>query len=184
MRISDWSSDVCSSDLSAAYPHYALVMAPLGCFIVGYAVRGNIPCYAMLAYILNLSLDNIGLYERRLQANALLAPQYSEMAKAIAPHVDRKRCLYVYHGPVILYTLTQACIPTRFAFPNHLSIRTEATGPGIDTAVEVRRILASWPAVIVDGDFGFHQPNRRTQGLVNDALARQDRKGTRLNSSH
>src|SRR3546814_8306595 len=74
----------------------------------------------MLAYILNLSLDNIGLYERRLQANALLAPQYSEMAKAIAPHVDRKRCLYVYHGPVILYTLTQACIPTRFAFPNHL----------------------------------------------------------------
>src|SRR3546814_6786400 len=107
MRISDWSSDVCSSDLSAAYPHYALVMAPMGCLIVGYAVRGNIPGYAMLAYILNLSLDNIGLYERRLQANALLAPQYSEMAKAIAPHVDRKRCLYVYHGPVILYTLTQ-----------------------------------------------------------------------------
>src|SRR3546814_8872103 len=92
-------------------------MAPMGCLIVGYAVRGNIPGYAMLAYILNLSLDNIGLYERRLQANALLAPQYSEMAKAIAPHVDRKRCLYVYHGPVILYTLTQACIPTRFAFP-------------------------------------------------------------------
>src|SRR3546814_5753383 len=86
---------------------------------------------------------------------------------------DLKRCLYFYHGPVILYTLTQACIPTRFAFPNHLSIRTEATGLGIDTAVEVRRILASWPAVIVDGDFGFHQPNRRT-----------DRKSTRLNSSH
>src|SRR3546814_6062295 len=106
MRIRDWSSDVCSSDLpfaiaamlaaaqcifrkdpvlkasslflagwllsgiaafallSAAYPHYALVMAPMGCLIVGYAVRGNIPGYAMLAYILNLSLDNIGLYER------------------------------------------------------------------------------------------------------------------------
>src|SRR3546814_18607454 len=45
----------------------------------------------------------------------------------------------------------------------------------MDTAVEVRRILASWPAVIVDGDFGFHQPNRRTQGLVHDARARHYR---------
>src|SRR3546814_11732801 len=75
----------------------------------------------------------------------------------------------------MLYSLTQACSPTRFAFPNHLSSRTESTGLGIDTAVEVRRILASWPAVIVDGDFGFHQPNRRTQGLVHDALARHYR---------
>src|SRR3546814_18981367 len=85
---------------------------------------------------------------------------------------DLKRCLYVYHGPVILYTLTQACIPTRFAFPNHLSIRTEETGLGIDTAVEVRRILASWPAVIVDGESGFHTPTPRKQGLVHDALER------------
>src|SRR3546814_16129764 len=88
--------------LSAAYPHYALVMAPMGCLIVGYAVRGNIPGYAMLAYILNLSLDNLGLYARRLTANALLAPQYSGMAKDIAPHVQRKRCLHMTHWPFLL----------------------------------------------------------------------------------
>src|SRR3546814_20616973 len=63
--------------LRAAYPHYALVMAPIGRLIVCSAVRGNLPGYAMLDYILNLSIDNHGLYERRLQAHVFLAPPYS-----------------------------------------------------------------------------------------------------------
>lgn len=156
--------------LSAAYPHYALVMAPMGCLIVGYAARCKLPGFAMLAYVLNLSLNFMGLYERRLQDNARIAPQIRHMAEAVAPYIDERRCLYVYHGPVILYTLTRACIPTRFAFPNHLSIRTEASGLGVDPAVEVRRILSTPPAVIVDGVFGFHQPNVATQRLVQVAL--------------
>ena len=156
--------------LSAAYPHYALVMAPMGSLLSGYAARGNLPGYAMAVYLLNLSLDNVELYERRLRANAPVASQLRTMAMAIQPHVGEDRCLYVYHGPVILYRLTNACIPTRFAFPNHLSIRTEASGLGADPVVEVRRILAARPAVIVDGAFGFHQPNQATQRLVRAAL--------------
>lgn len=161
--------------LSAAYPHYALVMAPMGCLLAGYAARSNIAGWAALAYLLNLSLDNMALYEQRLRANAVVAPQLRQMAEAITPYVQDGRCLYVYHGPVILYTLTRACIPTRFAFPNHLSIQTEASGLGVDPASEVRRILASRPAVIVDGAFGFHQPNLVTQRLVRQAIARDYR---------
>lgn len=161
--------------LSAAYPHYALIMAPMGCLLAGYAVRGNLAGWAVLAYFLNLSLNAMTLYEQRLRANAKVAPQLQRMADAIAPHVDERHCLYVYHGPVILYTLTRACIPTRFAFPNHLSIRTEASGLGIDPAAEIRRIVASRPAVIVDGAFGFHQPNVATQRLVRAAIARDYR---------
>ncbi|MBK5263604.1 MAG: hypothetical protein JJE34_00005, partial [Alphaproteobacteria bacterium] len=161
--------------LSAAYPHYALVMAPMGCLIAGYAARRNLAGYLMLGYCLYLSLNNIGLYERRLQDNAVVAPQLRDMVRAIAPHVSKDRCLYVYHGPVVLYTLTKACIPTRFAFPNHLSISTEATGLGVDTVAEVQRIIAARPAVIVDGAFGFHQPNVATQHLVHTALLRDYR---------
>lgn len=161
--------------LSAAYPHYALVMAPMGCLMAGYAARGNLPGYAMAVYLLNLSMDNIGSYEKRLRANAPVTVQLRTMAKAIQPHLGEDRCLYVYHGPVVLYRLTNACIPTRFAFPNHLSIRTEASGLGADPAAEVRRILAARPAVIVDGAFGFHQPNRATQRLVHAALERDYR---------
>ena len=158
--------------LSAAYPHYALVMAPMGCLLAGYAVRGNLPGYALALWLLNLSLDNMKLYERRLEASAPVAAQIRSMAAAIQPYLTAGRCLYVYHGPVILYQLTGACIPTRFAFPNHLSIRTEATGLGIDPAAEVKRIIASRPAVIVDGAFGFHQPNPATQRLVRAELGR------------
>ena len=161
--------------LSAAYPHYALVMAPMGSLIAGYAARGNLPGCAMAVYLLNLSMDNVGLYEHRLRATGPIALQLRTMAKAIQPHLGEERCLYVYHGPVLLYRLTNACIPTRFAFPNHLSIRTEASGLGADPVVEVRRILATRPAVIVDGAFGFHQPNRATQRLVHTALERSYR---------
>lgn len=161
--------------LSAAYPHYALVMAPMGCLLAGYAARCNLAGWAALAYFLNLSLDNVAIYEQRLRSNARIAPQVRLIATQIAPHVDERHCLYVYHGPVILYTLTKACIPTRFAFPNHLSIRTEAKGLGMDSAAEVRRILASRPAVIVDGAFGFHQPNLATQQMVRAAIARDYR---------
>lgn len=159
--------------LSAAYPHYALVMAPMGCLLVGYAARSNLVGWVVLAGALYLSLGKMDGYAQRLQSNARIAPQLRHMAAAIAPYVNERRCLYVYHGPVILYTLTSACIPTRYAFPNHLSIRTEATGLGTDTRDEVRRILASRPAVIVDGSYGFHQPNMRSWPLVQAAI-RQD----------
>jgi hypothetical protein len=161
--------------LSAAYPHYALVMAPMGCLIAGYAARRNLVGYLMLGYCLYVSLNNMDMYERRLRGNAVAAPQIRDMARAIAPHVGKDRCLYVYHGPVVLYTLTKACIPTRFAFPNHLSISTEASGLGVDTVAEVQRILATRPAVIVDGAFGFHRPNVKTQHLVHAALLRDYR---------
>lgn len=161
--------------LSAAYPHYALVMAPMGCLLAGYAARCNLGGWVALGYFLNVSLNNMTLYEQRLRENAKVAPQLLQMAKAIAPYVDERHCLYVYHGPVILYTLTKACIPTRFAFPNHLSIRTEAIGLDVNPVTEVRRIIASRPAVIVDGAFGFHQPNQATQRLVRAAVKKDYR---------
>lgn len=170
--------------LSAAYPHYALVMAPMGCLLAGYAVRGNLPGYALALWLLNLSLDNIGLYERRLRASAPVAIQLRAMARAIRPYLGHRECLYVYHGPVVLYRLTDACVPTRFAFPNHLSIRTEANGLGVDPVVEVKRILAERPAVIVDGAFDFHQPNRATRRLVHATLARDYRPIAKLWDTH
>lgn len=161
--------------LSAAYPHYALVMAPMGSLMTGYAARGNVPGYAVAIWLMNLSLDNVGLYEKRLRDSAPVAAQIEAMAGTIRRHLGQGECLYVYHGPVVLYQLTHACIPTRFAFPNHLSIRTEASGLGADPVKETSRILTTDPAVIVDGAFGFHQPNLATQKLVRAKLQQQYR---------
>jgi hypothetical protein len=98
--------------------------------------------------------------------------QTSRMASALAPYVAR-HCLYVYDGPSILYYRTNACAPTRFIFPDHLTNPIEKDALGIDPVVEERRVLASKPGAIVTASRS-NVPNvaPATQALVRDALAR------------
>lgn len=58
-------------------------------------------------------------------------------------------CLYVYSGETMLYPATGRCSATRWLFPSHLTRAREARAVGTDQAREVRRILATGPAVIV-----------------------------------
>jgi hypothetical protein len=58
-------------------------------------------------------------------------------------------CLWVYSGTTKLYPATGRCRVTRYMFPSHLYRPREADAVGVDQATEVRRILASRPAVIV-----------------------------------
>ncbi|MBC7636506.1 MAG: hypothetical protein H7251_12980 [Acetobacteraceae bacterium] len=58
-------------------------------------------------------------------------------------------CLYVADGPSILYLTTHACRLTKFVFPDHLAIPSEATGIGTDSVAEIRQILDHRPSVIV-----------------------------------
>ena len=57
--------------------------------------------------------------------------------------------LFVYDGPVYLYTLTGSSPPTPLAFPLHLSFLPERNVSHLDTATEVRRILATRPTTVV-----------------------------------
>src|SRR3546814_18416737 len=71
-----------------------------------------------------------------------------QMAKTISANLHGG-CMYIYRGPQILYYLTNSCLPTRFAFSNHLSTVQESTALGIDIGTAVRRILVSRPTVIL-----------------------------------
>ena len=73
------------------------------------------------------------------------AAQFNRIVKAIDP----AGCLYVYSGDPAFYNATDACIPTRFAFPSHLSRLEEAEALGVDPLAEVSRILASQPATVI-----------------------------------
>ena len=84
-------------------------------------------------------------------------------------------CLYVFSGEPILYYLTRSCLPTRFAFPLHLSDRTEAGAIGTDPAREVTRILATRPNMIVAADRPGKNANRATWRIMTRALARDYR---------
>ncbi|NKJ41828.1 MULTISPECIES: hypothetical protein [unclassified Novosphingobium] len=102
-------------------------------------------------------------------------------ASIIRPHIDAGHCLYVYEGDSALYSATGSCLPTRFAFPAHLSTRFEEDALGIDTRTEVQRIMAARPgAVVIDESPRPYAPNLRTRAVVLDALARNYRRVTTL----
>ncbi|MDB5674428.1 MAG: hypothetical protein JWM65_1410, partial [Sphingomonas bacterium] len=84
-------------------------------------------------------------------------------------------CLYVFDTDPIYYHLTGSCLPTRWAFPYHLSLTREAPALGVDPATEVRRILDSRPTVIVDKETHDRQINPKMQAIVERRLARDYR---------
>lgn len=103
----------------------------------------------------------------------------ARLTQALAPHVDSRRCLYVYDGPVSLYMTAHACVPTRFAFPDHLSNSIEQHALGTDAGAEMARVLASRPGAIVTAwpplPPGLNQTNAK---LLRAALARDYRRTT------
>lgn len=82
------------------------------------------------------------------------------------------RCLYVYEGDSALYRTTNACIPTRFAYPSHLNAMNEAGALGVDPVIEVSRVFDSRPGVVVKAESGRpNLPNLATRALVEERLA-------------
>lgn len=109
------------------------------------SVVGPIPAIALLLgglYFLHLP--------DRLKITQAERRNVAQLAAAIRPYVDDQReCLYVFDGPTVLYRTTGTCLPTRFVYPDHLNNALETHSLGVDQVAEVRRILATRPAVIV-----------------------------------
>jgi 4-amino-4-deoxy-L-arabinose transferase-like glycosyltransferase len=87
---------------------------------------------------------------------------HADYIERVASIIDQSRhggSLYIYDGEPILYLITQAPGATKFFFPYHLSEALEAPSIGVDPTVEMRRLIATHPAVIVDGAL---QPQWRT----------------------
>jgi hypothetical protein len=92
-------------------------------------------------------------------------------ARFVGP--NRSNCAYVFDGPTSIYRDTHSCIPTIYAYPDHLSNAMEANAIGVDAQAEVAQILASRPAVIITASVPIvPRYNIRTATLVNRAIAR------------
>lgn len=95
-------------------------------------------------------------------------------AQAIVAAVDPQGCLFVYSGLAALYRMSGACIPTRFAFPSHLSRRRESGAIGVDPLREVARIMATKPATVIMRS-PYHDENWPARAEVLRAVARDYR---------
>lgn len=138
--------------------------------LVGFAMIGNYYFYYFMPVLLPLAVLCAPLFAQRaigVMTAVLLTlwPLYvsdywagdardrriasiSALTRMIEPHI-RTRCLYIFDGPAALYLTTHACIPTRFAYPDHLSNDVERPALGVNAETEMKRIMASRPGVIV-----------------------------------
>jgi hypothetical protein len=82
------------------------------------------------------------------RANRGEAAKY-ELIRTAVDEARRGGCVYVADGPSHLYSDLPACRPTRYLFPDHLVLITEANAIGVDPTHEIARILAGRPAVVV-----------------------------------
>lgn len=81
-------------------------------------------------------------------------------------------CLYVFAAEPILYHLTGSCLPTRWAFPDHLINSVEDGAIGVDPLVEVKRIMSHRPEYVVAMESTFSTINLRTWNYMQGVLAR------------
>ena len=153
------------------YDHYALPLLPSLCVGAAplFARRPLGPAYALLVIGISLAFASWPALDRTRASNAAM----QAAARAITAH-GGGTSLYVFDGPVHLYTLTGAPLPTRWAFPEHLSTAEERDATGADAIAELARILRTRPAVIVAADApGARHPNPAAWRLLRMTLARE-----------
>jgi hypothetical protein len=85
-------------------------------------------------------------------------------------------CLYVFDGEPMLYHLTGSCIPTRYAFPSHLSDQKEAGAIGVDQIAEIHRIFATHPGIVVTWEGMQPRNSADSVAAVENELGRHYRK--------
>jgi hypothetical protein len=150
------------------YDHYALPLLVSLCAAIAPAFdveRGTRKTGLYIAALLaTMGVIAIGVSYHIIVARKGNAAYVEKMTSII--DANRKNgSLYIYDGEPILYLTTRAPVPTKFLFPDHLSEAIEAPAIGADSVGEVRRILATHPAVIVDGAL---QPRWRTPDRIEE----------------
>src|SRR5690606_19915311 len=110
-------------------------------------------------------------FSRRAQSREAMAALVRDIrARDVSPR------LFVFGGPVDLYRQLDNYPPTPLIYPLHLYFPAEDNVSHLDTAAEVRKVLAWRPSVVVF----YHganpaSVNRRTGPLVTDYVARNCR---------
>ena len=152
------------------YANYALVITPMICVLLAVVARPKAFGWLAIGGMVVLGGYILAADQQRVAAQQAAAPSIYRMADSIRAHLHG-RCLYVHRGLPIFYYLTDACISTRFAFPDHMSLKSEAPALGIDPVVEAERIIRSKPGVIVFSETDSPLANPETDAVVRQAIA-------------
>ncbi|MBN8808793.1 MAG: hypothetical protein J0I47_11270 [Sphingomonas sp.] len=131
------------------FNHYALpLLVPFAVLAaVGFAVDRAGPILAVVAVT---ALVAVNTKESTEYGSYFGDAAYAARVTAAIDANLHGGTLYVYFGDPIYYQLTQSPLPSRWAFPYHLSLTREQPALGVDAMAELKRVLDSRPAVILD----------------------------------
>ena len=130
------------------YDHYVLPLLLPMCLVAALAFDRIARRRWAISALIGLGLAGgfgRAIIDRQFYGNGREAAQ---LAEVIRPHLGTG-CLYVNEELPILYWLTDSCLPTRFAFPEHLVLYRYENALGVDQLGELRRVLDQRPSVIV-----------------------------------
>lgn len=99
----------------------------------------------------------------------------ARLAQFILGHRGPRQALYVADDRTVLYVLTGASPPTRFAYPPHLLDRYQELVAGVDGPREITRILRQHPAYVVRDLANHRYEDARGAMLLDRALGSEYR---------
>lgn len=164
---------ICTVLRGGFYPHYFLQLSPSLCLVTAYVVislvfsgtrfeQSELRQYLILGVLLILLINNTGMFQA-LISNAKYV--YFTHVKGIRswndtpaligeylkPRVKPDDYIYIVSGVPIVYFLTDAKIPTRYAFPPFLLIQKDLPNiTGVVPLEELDLILKKQPAYIIN----------------------------------
>lgn len=138
---------------STIYLYYFAALVPAAILVALPLIDIKSPAKWIPAALLLIGVGVILNLPDRLQRANDERQAADRLTHAVSPFVGSdENCLFVFDGPVALYRTTHSCLPTRFIYPDHLNNALERDALEIDQPVEVARILANRPGVIVTAD--------------------------------
>lgn len=152
------------------YDHYVLPLLPPLAILAAPALarHGKFTLLAPLLLLTGGISGGIKVYsEFRKEGNR---QQVEHISSIVAEHLNGG-CLHVFEGPPIVYSLTGACISTRFVFPSHLNHLKEASALGVSVPNALKEMLARRPTVIIaDAEAKPSSSNMLTRQMLWSAL--------------
>jgi hypothetical protein len=154
---------------SSVYIYYFIPLIPTLAILTGNFIGGANQRWAIIPALL-IYAGYVSDYPGAFQKSHKDTAAISKITALLNAH-DTADCIYVYDGPTILYSTTKSCLPTAYAYPDHLSNLQEKYSIGIDQAAEVKRVLAARPAAIVTANRPVvPKLSKRPRTLVNNAI--------------
>ena len=150
------------------HDHYALpVLVPLAIVAApALAIRRVGPALAIIAALAAAVMALTTIVDRRATRGT------GAEVRAVAAQIGRcGDCLYVFSGDPVLYLLTGAAPPTRWAFPTFLGETRDSVSLGFDVTGELHRIMATRPRYVVTRDYPFPEADPAAWGVMRRALA-------------